>query len=300
MFIDKDANAKILDSLNDGLYLVDLNRKIIFWNKAAERITGYSSAEVVGTYCADNILTHIDDKGNNLCLGLCPLAKSIADGETRSAELFLHHRSGGRMPVSVRVSSLTDQEGKVIGGVELFTDISHYNSLKMRMKELEELALIDNLTRLSNRNCLEREFSLRLEEFKRAGIPFGIIFIDIDHFKTFNDTYGHDTGDEVLKYVADTLIKNSRPFDAVGRWGGEEFLVVVRNVDGNSLEKIGDRFRILVENSYLISGAQKLSVTISLGATLFKPEDNLSSLIKRADELLYRSKKSGRNCLSLG
>ena len=145
---------------------------------------------------------------------------TIDDGKAREAEVYLHHKDGHRVPVSVRVSTLTDADGKVTGGVELFTDISSFKALELRIKELEEMALLDNLTRLANRNYMEKEMLVRFEEQKRLGVPFGILFMDIDHFKRFNDTYGHDVGDHVLRFVADTLVKNSRPFDVVGRWGG--------------------------------------------------------------------------------
>lgn len=216
----RDSYTRILDDLYDGLYLVNRQRKILYWNKAAERISGFKASEVVGKSCSDNILTHVDEAGNNLCEGLCPLTMAINDGEQREADVFLHHKDGHRIPVSVRVSNLLDSTGKVIGGVELFSDISNYKSIELKVKELEEMALLDNLTKLANRNYIEKEITVRFEELKRIGVTFGILFMDIDYFKKFNDTYGHDIGDRVLKVVAETLAGNSRPFDTVGRWGG--------------------------------------------------------------------------------
>jgi diguanylate cyclase (GGDEF)-like protein len=86
---------------------------------------------------------------------------------------------------------------------------------------------------------IEREFQSRFEEKKRYNVPFGILFIDIDHFKKVNDTYGHDAGDDVLKFVAKSLIDSSRPFDLYGRWGGEEFIGVLRNIKEQGLETVG-------------------------------------------------------------
>lgn len=195
------------------LYFVDTNRVITYWNKAAERISCFTAAEVVGSSCADKILTHVDGAGTCLCTGLCPLAASIADGVNREAEDFLHHKDGHRVLALVRVSLLKDPAGKVIGGIELFTDISNIQTNTLRVQELEKLAILDNLTQLANRNYIERELQARFEEHKRMKIPFGILFIDIDHFKKVNDTYGHDVGDAVLRFVARTFIANSRPFD---------------------------------------------------------------------------------------
>jgi PAS domain S-box-containing protein len=222
--LNEKSYRMIIDNLYDGLYYVDLDRVIRYWNKGAERISGFTAREVVGTPCSDNILTHVDGKGNNLCLSLCPLAATINDKADREVEVYMHHKDGHRIPVSVRVSPLVDELGRVSGGVELFTDISAYKSIELRAKELEAMALMDKLTHLANRHCIENELLARFEEARRFGWMSGLLMMDIDHFKKFNDVYGHDVGDRVLKFVADTLVKNARPFDVIGRWGGEEFI----------------------------------------------------------------------------
>ena len=298
--MSESSYKKIIDNLHDGLYFVDRDRKITFWNKAAERISGFSSAEVVGRSCADNILTHVDGDGNAICTGMCPLAGCIADGNPREAEVYMHHKDGHRIPVYVRTSALTDNEDKVVGGIELFTDISNQSVNELRVKELEKMALLDNLTQLANRNYIERELHSRFEENKRYNVPFGILFIDIDHFKNVNDTYGHDVGDVVLKYIANTFVTNTRAFDLYGRWGGEEFIGIIRNITSRGLEQLGNKLRLLAQNSYVIHENDKLHVTISIGATLVKDGDTIDSLIKRADTLLYHSKASGRNRLTMG
>ncbi len=300
MKLEKLSFEKIVEDLHDGLYFVNKDRVITYWNKAAEHISGFSADEVIGKSCSDNVLTHVDNDGNYLCSGMCPLAATISDGKPREANVYMHHRDGHRIPVSVRVSTLTDDKGSITGGIELFTDISNQAANELRVKELEKLALLDNLTQLPNRNYIEKEFHSRFEELKRYKIPFGVLFIDIDHFKQFNDIYGHDTGDDVLKFVAKTFTTNSRPFDVYGRWGGEEFIGIIRNINYHDFKIIGNRVRYLVENSYIIHKNIKLNVTISIGATLVQESDTMESLIKRADELLYKSKANGRNCLTIG
>jgi len=300
MNLEDSSYAKILESLNDGLYFVDRNRVITFWNKAAEKISGFRAEEVIGRSCSDNILTHVDSEGNSLCKGNCPLAASMEDKTPREAKVYLHHKDRHRVPVSVRTSVLTDHNENVIGGVELFTDISNQETNELRVKELEKLALLDDLTQLANRNYLNREIQSRFEENKRLKIPFGILFIDIDNFKTFNDTYGHDIGDLVLKLVANTFVANGRPFDLFGRWGGEEFVGIIRNINKKDLEALGNRLRILVGKSHIIHENENINVTISVGATLVNDDDTMESLMKRADTLMYKSKKTGKNKLTLG
>lgn len=300
MILDAVSYGRLVDNLNDGLYIVDRDRVIQYWNKAAERISGFSSAEVIGKSCSDNILTHVDCDGKCLCLGMCPLAMTMADGVARASEIYLHHKDGHRIPVSVRASTITDENGCVIGAAELFTDISTLKYNEIKVKELEEMALIDNLTRLANRHYIEKDIAICFEEKRRIGIPFGVLFMDIDHFKKFNDTHGHDVGDLVLRFVADTLVTNARPFDLIGRWGGEEFIGIIRNVSRQQLEDLGNRLRMLVESSYIQNGSHKLQVSISIGATLVCDDDMMDTVIKRADSLLYESKRTGRNRLTIG
>lgn len=300
MRLEAASYARIIENLHDGLYIVDTDRIVRYWNKAAEQISGFSASEVIGKSCSDNILTHVDGEGNSLCTGICPLAATMSDGRSREAEVYMHHKDGHRIPVSVRVSTLTDENEKVIGGIELFMDISSQAANELRVKELEKLALLDNLTQLANRNYIDREIQIKFEERRRFNVPFGVLFMDIDHFKKFNDTYGHDLGDDVLKYVANTFVANARPFDLYGRWGGEEFIGIIPNITAGNLENLGNRMRNLIKDSYIIHSREKLQVTVSVGATIAGENDTLESLIKRADKLLYQSKAAGRNCLTLG
>lgn len=290
----------LIENIYEGVYFIDKERKIVYWNRAAEEITGFSSDEVVGFSCSDSILTHVDDIGNSYCQSLCPLVETIKDGVSKHAELYLHHKDGHRVPVSVRTTALKDMKGEIVGGAEFFVDNSEKSVMSHRLEELETLALVDELTRLSNRRHMDEELIAKLQEMERYGLSFGILFLDIDHFKKCNDLYGHDVGDKVLKTVANTLLNGARPFDIFGRWGGEEFLGIIRNIDSKTLKSVGERCRILIENSYFIYDGKKVNVTVSLGATMAKHGDTIETLVKRADALMYKSKEKGRNRLTMG
>ncbi|MEZ4483327.1 MAG: GGDEF domain-containing protein [Syntrophotaleaceae bacterium] len=168
----------------------------------------------------------------------------------------------------------------------------------LQLDELRQLALVDGLTGLANRNHFEREITGHLQEQTRYNWRFGLLFIDIDNFKQVNDVYGHEIGDQVLQMVGSNLKHICRPFDVFGRWGGEEFVGLVRNVETQELVAIGERLRRLVESSRLQTPAGPIGVTVSVGATLARTDDTLLSLVRRADELMYRSKKRGKNCLT--
>jgi len=289
----------LLDNLTEGAYFVEPDRTIAYWNKAAETITGFTAAEVVGRHCWDNILRHVDDTGEQLCFTICPLAKTMLDGKTRQAEVYLHHKKGYRLPVLVRCSPVKDSEGRIIGGIEIFSDNSPKRAIDKRNRELEKMALMDPLTKIGNRRSLINAITERLSELRRYDRPFGVLFIDIDHFKPINDIYGHRVGDQVLKMVADTLKFNIRASDTLGRWGGEEFVLITANADGKTLYALAEKLRNLAKTSGLRrTNRATIRATISIGACSARAEDNEDTLVSRADRLMYLSKRHGRDRVS--
>ncbi len=287
---------EILDKLDEGVYFVDRERKITYWNRGAERITGYGRDEVISSRCCDNILMHVDKNGENLCMGYCPLAKSMNDGSPVEAEVYLHHKNGHRVPVQVRIMPMRNVDGEITGSVEIFTEISGRNISMDIIEDLKRQVFVDPLTEMPNRRYMETVILARLNELSRYDWPFALIFIDIDHFKSINDNFGHNAGDETLKMVSKSLLHCSRSFDTVGRWGGEEFLAVTVNVDNERLYNIAERYRIIIENSQLEIADSRIGVTASLGATLARKGETLQSIVGRADSLMYSSKAAGRNC----
>ena len=204
------------------------------------------------------------------------------------------------MPVWVRTTVLRDRSGKGIGGAELFSDLSAKSAISNRISELEKLSLIDTLTQLANRRYLEKELLGRFAEMRRYRLRFALIMMDIDLFKNVNDQYGHPVGDMVIKAVSKTILKTARPYDLFGRWGGEEFIGIIRNTDEGGLKVIAERLRTLIANTFIEFESQAISITVSIGATVALASDNPLSLVKRADQLLYQSKENGRNRCSFG
>lgn len=299
MFENSEIYRDLLDNLADGVYFTDLEGRIIFWNKGAERLSGFSQSEVLGNFCRENLLMHMDESGCAFCTTNCPLRATIQDGNPREADIYLHHKDGSRIPIHVRVTPLRDRSGRIIGAIEVFSDNTAKAQMAERLAQMEQLALLDALTNLPNRRYLESHLYSRLEEFRRDGWSFGVLYMDIDDFKLFNDKFGHETGDRVLKMVARTLDVNSRYFDLVGRWGGEEFVAVIHNVEEKVLEEIAERLRILVEQSVL-TDLDGLHVTISIGGARVLSGDTKDSVLQRADSNLYLAKKAGKNRVCIG
>ena len=289
----------LLNSITDGVYFVDRDHRITYWNKAAERLSGFTAEEVIGRSCSDNILRHMDDEGNSLCLTGCPLSDTIKNGSTHAVNVYMHHKFGHRVPVYVRSSPIHDEDGTIIGAVEVFMDNSKNVCIIKEMEALREEALTDQLTGIGNRRYADIGLERLDEGMQSSGVPFGILFADIDHFKKFNDTWGHHVGDKVLTMVAQSLAGAMRPLDVACRWGGEEFVLLIANTTTQNLAKVAERLRMLVEKSWFDHEGKHIGVTASFGGALSHPDEKAASVLKRADAMLYSCKDRGRNCVRI-
>ena len=288
-------HEEICDNLFEGVYFVDLQRRITYWNQGAADLTGFTREEAVGRHCHDNFLMHMDEKNCCLCLQGCPLAATLVDGERREAEVSLRHKAGHRVPISVRVTPVRDDTGAVVGAVEVFRDISAHKALERRAQELETLAFQDALTGLSNRRHIELRMEQALQEVEQCGRKAGLLLLDIDRFKLVNDRFGHDTGDAVLQAVAKTLAHAIRPGDSAGRWGGEEFLFIAMDVTLEELETIAERCRGLIASVSIPTADERVQIAVTIGAALLKKGVSSATALKKADELLYVGKCLGGN-----
>jgi PAS domain S-box-containing protein len=153
---------EILEKFYEGIYFVDTTRKILFWNKGAEDISGYTAEEVMNKHCFDNILMHVDDEGNQLCKNGCPLHKTLQDHQYREAKVYLHHKNGHRVPVYIRTFSIFDDNNNLLGALEIFSDASFQKEI---LKKLKKLIMIDKLTGIPNRRYFEAQFDSKLLNF---------------------------------------------------------------------------------------------------------------------------------------
>jgi len=274
----------IVENLHDGFYYADHERRISFWNKAAERITGYSARDILGKSCRDNILIHVDAEGTSLCLNSCPLAATVLDGASREAAVFLHHKLGHRVPVQIRVSPVRDFEGKIIGATELFTDLSPDEFLWEKVQEYQRLALIDPLTELPNRKYLDQHIHAQLAQLERYRLPFGLLSFTLLEQPCFIERHGLSVMEKALQVIGLTLRHNLRPYDIVGRNDSDEFLGIFPNVDADYLNLIGKRLCVLIQNS-IIEDAQgnRCYLDLQVCAATAQEGDSVVKLLERLD-----------------
>lgn len=293
----EDLYLTIINNLCDGVYFVDTERRITFWNKAAEDITGYKKEQILGQCCQSNLLNHIDRDGRPLCTLGCPLHATVIDGNQRKDEVFLRHKDGHRIPVYVNIFPIRE-EGTIVGAIEIFTPSSPIVYDDNLIEKLSNLAMNDQLTGIANRRRMESYLEYRLNELKRFQRKFCVIFMDIDNFSEFNNTYGHDMGDSVLKSVTKSVGRSVRATDLFGRWGGEEFVGVFEIKNDYEATLLAEKIRILVAGSEVPHESENLSVSASFGVTVARYGDTVASVVDRADSLMYQSKKKNKNCVT--
>jgi diguanylate cyclase (GGDEF)-like protein len=165
------------------------------------------------------------------------------------------------------------------------------------LQETQTQAITDSLTGIYNRRGLFKMGEFEFQRARRIQRPFSILMFDIDHFKKVNDTYGHAVGDQILQQLAQRCAKTSRATDLVGRYGGEEFIILLTETNLEAAKIIGERLRQSIQQTPFNTDTGEIIVTTSIGVTESLPTDTLATLIKRADTALYKAKNAGRNCV---
>lgn len=289
---DDAFHKTIVDNIADGVYYVDRERTITYWNHGAERLTGYQADDMVGRHCYSNLLSHVDAAGTALCFAGCPLAGTIADGEVRETEVWLRHRAGHRRPVRIRTAPVFGVDGLIVGAVEVFDDASRLIEARNEAKLAHRDALTDALTGIPNRRHFDAALAARLEDLRRYGWPFGLLIADIDHFKRVNDEFGHKAGDQVLAHLGAVLAEKARTTDVVARTGGEEFVALLPGTDEAGARVYAERVR---EAFAARSGLDLPHVTVSAGVTAEQAPEDAGALLHRSDSALYAAKRAGRD-----
>ena len=291
----RTIEQSLLDRLFEGLLEIDNRGRISTWNKAAECITGYAPDRVLGKeYCCSGA-RQVDENGAELPEARIPILLTAKDGRPREALTYVSHADGFCLRTLTRTEAVRDDRGRIVGALEIFTDNKALIGAFQASQRTEETVHFDALTGIGNRPHIETKIRVAMAEYRLRHVPFGILFIDVDHFKDFNDNYGHLLGDKILRAAAVTLRQHLRGSDSCGRWGGEEFVALVHDLDGSALVKVAEKLRLSVAATKVPQDGRELGVTVSIGATLVRPDDSFPSLLERADRLMYESKRLGRD-----
>ena len=295
-----DVNFRVvLDHVSDGVYVLDPQRKILHWNRSAERLTGYPAAEVVGRSCRDNILVHVNDKGECLCDGRCPVVATLEDGLPHQAEVFLHHKDGYRVPVRVDVSPVRDEAGKVVGAVETFQENAVLIAMRTSIEKLKQWTVVDLETGLTSRRSTEMRFQTCIEELKRYQRPFGILLAEIDYYSTLQRALSPEMLCRVRRMVGRSVLHSLRSMDTVGRWSDHQFLAIVANADVDDMQAAANRARAIVHASFIKTDEGEVRATVSIGATAATESDTVDAMLRRTERSLLVSRSAGKNCVTV-
>jgi diguanylate cyclase (GGDEF)-like protein/PAS domain S-box-containing protein len=289
-------------------FVLDKNGTVLIWNKACERLTGLSAHEVIGT--KDQWRGFYDTERPCLADLIVQDRMDEIDGlyvkhdETSHKNFGIHAetwcvmpRIGTQLYLAIDAGPIYDAAGQLLAVVETLRDMSSH---KKAQTELERLANHDGLTGIFNRRGFDERLHNEWSRTSREKQPLSLIMIDVDHFKRFNDTYGHQAGDDCLKKVATVLEQQTyRPSDMAARYGGEEFAMILPSIDEDGASVVANRIRESIAAlaiPHSASGAIRV-VTVSVGVATARPVQGgkADELIRRADEALYQAKGAGRN-----
>ena len=293
MTIDSSCYKQILDNLSEPVYFTDTDRRILYWNNAAEQLTGYPADEVVGSLCKDGPLHHVDVKNVPLCENYCPLKTCIDTGLPQEKLVFVAHKDGRRLPIFVKTSAVFDANGKVVGAVETFSDATEMLEMRELNSELRRQTHLDALTGIPNRQAFLDAMDREWFRFKRYKTPFSVLALDVDYFKQFNDAYGRSTGDKVLQWLVKRLRSSLRRADILGRIEGDKFMILLSYSNRKSTMKVANMVLDIIRREPCLD--LPIAMTVSIGAVTIEENETMDQLMDRVEKALERSKEMGRN-----
>ena len=287
----------LLESMYDGFTIVDSDMKHVLWNKGAEKLFGQSATTMIGQTWSSHRMPLHDRQDRSLPESEYPINQVLENEKPVLSNVRVQHASSEWVNVEVQALPIIDEQGKLHGIVEIFRNQNRPTSNTLEYKELQKAATQDALTSVANRGELETNLARWMRDFstEENPKPFSVIFLDIDFFKSINDNYGHNVGDEVLISLARLLQSECYSGELVGRYGGEEFVILCPDTDLKQGVKRAERLRKAIVNAEVSTTRSEIKVTSSFGVSEAEQGDSVESVIRRADKGLYVSKETGRN-----
>ena len=283
----------VVQSAYDGIITIDSKQNIKLINNSALQIFGYENNELTGEPLTKLLPHKYRKKHHSFVDGFKSSHIDCRPMETRASVRGLR-KDGSEFPLEVTISKILVGQSQELTAV--VRDISEKNQL---LEELIAASREDSLTKLLNRRYFTELLEQEISRFKRFKHPFCLVMIDIDHFKSINDTYGHVCGDFALTSLAKEFIEAVRETDQVGRWGGEEFMVLLPETTLEGAVQFSEKLRSQIEEIVLDYYSSEIRMTISIGLCEFKEHyAEAKDIINEVDRQLYQSKREGRNRVS--
>jgi len=292
LYVERERARVTLNSIGDAVISTDQSGRVTYINPAAEKMTGWLRREAVGRTLTE-VFNLLDGDTREPAPNPMELAvqKNQIVGLPHHAVLL--RPDGSESAIEDSIAAIHDQDGQITGAVMVFRDVSEARAMEL---SLSHLAQHDALTDLPNRTLLTDRLNQSIALARRHDRHLAVLFIDLDRFKQINDSLGHAVGDKVLRAVAKRLMAVVRGSDTVGRLGGDEFLVVLSEVDdAQNAARHAERIHAALTESLAI-GEHEFHVTISIGVSIFPGDgQGADTLIRCADTAMYHAKENGRN-----
>jgi len=291
-FQDPEIYRDILDGLQIGVSVLDLQKKIVFWSDGAEQITGYARIDVLGHSCAENILLHCNQNSCEMCAGKCTLAAALHDAKPAEAISSIHHRSGHLAQVHTWAIPLRDKHGSIIGIIQTFESEFAVNGPDPNHQTMKERGCLDYTTELPNHAIMQAHLREMLGTFAELQMPFGVICLEVHELSEFRARYGQEAATSMLRVLARTLRNTIWPTDFVGRWSEDRFLVILSGCGQKALQVVADRMLRMTARATIEWWGEELSVEVLIGSTAAIVDDTVETLLLRVQEALQNTQLS--------
>lgn len=292
LFEERERAQVTLDSIGDAVLSTDLDGRLTYLNRVAEEMTGWPSEDAVGRLLPE-VFSILDGTTHQVASN--PALHAIRENRDVGlvADCVLVRRDGFECAIEDSAAPIHNRDGQVTGAVIVFHDVSESRAMALKMSHL---AQHDFLTGLPNRMLLTERLSRAIGLAQRHHKQVGVLFLDLDYFKNVNDSLGHAIGDQLLQSVGERLSANVRATDTVCRQGGDEFVILLAEIEHpNDAALIADKLLAAFSSAHQVGG-QELHITLSIGISVY-PDDgvDLDAVLQSADTAMYHAKSNGRN-----
>jgi len=296
---DPEIYQTVLDNLQTGVYIVDRNRRIRFWNEGAEQITGYLRQDVVGRFLRDHLLTTSDTVKDLDSDPEDPINLVFRDGKPSILDVSILHKDGYRVPIVLRTNPIRNSRGAVVGAAESFERNRSASDWTRRQAGFADFGCLDSMTGVAAQSFMETQLRENLTTFAEHNIPFGILLVQIDHMDQFRASRGPGVVTTILRVIAQSVENCVRPTDFVGCWGANQFIAILMECRESEVARVGERVRKMISQAEIEWWGDKFSVTSPVGGAGCRAGDNSEALLARAAASLQDSIAKGGNCVTV-
>lgn len=293
---DAEILRSVLDGVDLGMYVVDRQCRICFWNAGAERITGYSRAEVLGRRSTEDVLHHCA-LGSSDTNEKSILRATIEDGEIRRETANLQHRDGHRISANIKTAAVRNCSGQIIGGVESLGGVEH----SQQVVGPRDTRRVTTITAEGVK--MQEQISLYLkticERAQQDGLHFGVLIVHVDQLATLRKTHGREAATKLRDLVVATLDSALCTRDEVGIWSDSEFLVITSNQSDRGLELDAGRLRSLLQSMTFRWWGDVLPISVAIGGVMVGQQDTPDDLLAHASEALRQSMLQDENHITI-